>query len=188
MLTPLVSDITSTPTASAPLDMSATAASPFIALRLWDMRRSTTAAITTTGTATGTAEGAVKTIGILDYAREPVGSAVARDSNYLKSFLDEQGPCTVHTSAPEPVEPYDPYAFNRYDPDTWPTAEQWPGFDPADETTWPDYNLPPLVTPTPGGETTPPVTETTPPPSPTPDPASTPAATPPAEPFVPAGG
>ena len=152
----------------------------------------TGAAGTTTGTTTGAAESTVKTIGILDYAREQVGSAVARDSNYLKSFLDEQGACTVHTSAPEPVVPYDPYSFNRYDPDTWPTQEQWPGFDPADETTWPDYNLPPIATPTPGGETTPPVTEPTPgasdTPTPEPTPSATPTDTPPAEPFVPAGG
>ena len=133
-------------------------------------------------TAAGTTEGGVTTIGILDYTRQAVGGAVARDASYLKSFLDEQGTCTVHTSAPEPETPYDPYSFNRYDPDTWPTQEQWPGFDPADETTWPDYALPPLVTPTPGGETTPPVTEPTPPPDPTP------SATPTEEPYVPAGG
>ena len=44
--------MTSTPMASAPLDISATAASPFIALRVCEMRRSITAATTTTGTAT----------------------------------------------------------------------------------------------------------------------------------------
>ena len=130
--------------------------------------------------ALGITEGTVKTIGILDYARENVGGAVARDSSYLYSFLEAQGTCTTHTSAPEvPTTPYDPYSFNRYDPSTWPTQEQWPGFDPADETTYPDYNLPPVTTPTPG-ESTSPGTETTPPPSESP-------ATPPPEPYVPAG-
>ena len=110
--------------------------------------------------ALGITEGTVKTIGILDYPRESVGGAVARDSNYLYSFLEAQGTCTTHTSAPvAPPTQYDPYSFNRYDPSTWPTQEQWPGFDPADETTYPDYNLPPIETP--GGETTPPVTEPT---------------------------
>ena len=52
MFDPLVRLMTSTPTASAPEDMSATAASPFIALRVWLTRRSATAAMTTTGTAT----------------------------------------------------------------------------------------------------------------------------------------
>lgn len=133
--------------------------------------------------ALGITEGTVKTIGILDYTRESVGGAAARDASYLYSFLEAQGTCTTHTSAPvaPPVE-YDPYSFNRNDPSTWPTQEQWPGFDPADETTYPDYNLPPVTTPTPGGETTPPVIE------PTPSPTPTPTATPPEEPYIPAGG
>ncbi len=133
--------------------------------------------------ALGITEATVKTIGILDYTREAVGGASARDANYLNSFLEDQGPCTVHTSAPvAPPAEYDPYSFNRYDPSTWPTAEQWPGFDPADETTYPDYNLPPLISPTPGGETESPAVES--PQTSSPPPAQTPTE----EPYVPAGG
>ena len=133
--------------------------------------------------ALGITEGTVKTIGILDYSRESVGGATARDSNYLNSFLEAQGSCTTHTTAPvAPPAEYDPNSFDRDDPSTWPTQEQWPGFDPADETTYPDYNLPPVTTPTPGVETTPSVLEPTPPPTPIP------TATPTEEPYVPADG
>ena len=130
----------------------------------------------------GITETTVETIGILDYSREDVAGASARDGSYLYSFLEAQGSCDVHTTAPvpPPTTQYDPYAFNRYDPSTWPTPEQWPGFNPADETTYPDYNLPPLETP--GGETTPPVTESASPSTPVP------TETPPAESQPPAGG
>ena len=58
----------------------------------------------------GITEGTVQTIGILDYTRELVGGVSSPDGNYFKSFLDAQGTCDVHTTAPEPVEPagYDP--------------------------------------------------------------------------------
>ena len=51
MFMPLVSDTTSTPSARAPLEMRAMAASPLMRL-LWEMRSSSTAASTTTGMVT----------------------------------------------------------------------------------------------------------------------------------------
>lgn len=123
----------------------------------------------------GIEEGTVKTIGILDYQRESIGGVSAKDSEYLKSFLDAQGTCDVHTTAPQPV-PYDPSKFNLADPSTWPTQEQWPGFDPNNPVTYPGY-VPPTEWPT----------------DPTPDPEVTPTDPPtdpsiePEEPYIPAG-
>ena len=117
-------------------------------------------------------EGSVKTIGILDYVRESIGGAGANDSSYLYSFLEAQGTCTTHTTAPEP-EPYDPYLFDPFDSTTWPTQEQWPGFDISDPYTWPTVGPEPSETPS-GGETTPPEV--------------TPTPVPPEEPYVPVDG
>ena len=124
----------------------------------------------------GITEGTVQTIGILDYQRELVGGVASPEGEYLKSFLDAQGTCTVHTSAPEPVEPegYDPNSFDISDPSTWPPANdpQYGSFDPENPATWPT----PVPEETPGtGETVPPEATPTP----------TPAETPPDEPFVP---
>lgn len=108
-------------------------------------------------------EPTVKTIAVLDLAREDVGGRTARDSVYLKSYLDALGPCTVHTELIEPIpKEYDPNLFDIADPSTWPTQEQWPGFDVNNPLTWPVPVAPP-VTPAPsGGE--PAVSETPAPP------------------------
>ncbi len=130
-------------------------------------------------------EPTVKTIAVLDLEREDIGGKTAKDSSYLKSYLEAQGTCDVHTSAIEvPPPAYDPYLFEITDPSTWPTQEQWPGFDPADEATWPVI---------PGSW------ETDPPVEPTGQPGDLPGGppdvigggqpdVPPDDPYVPAGG
>ena len=107
-----------------------------------------------------TAGGTVKTIGILDYTREQVGGTAFPEGNYLKSFLDAQGSCDVHTSAPEPEVPegYDPNTFDITDPATWPPVNdpRYEDFDPENPATWPTPS--PAETPgteTPGGSETP---------------------------------
>ena len=106
------------------------------------------------------AGGTVKTIGILDYTREQVGGTAFPEGNYLKSFLDAQGSCDVHTSAPEPEVPegYDPNTFDITDPATWPPVNdpRYEDFDPENPATWPTPS--PAETPgteTPGGSETP---------------------------------
>lgn len=101
--------------------------------------------------------------------RDPSLGASAQDNAYTKTYLESQGPCTVHTAAPEPV-PYDPATFDITNEATWPTQEQWPGFDPTKPETWPIIS----VEPPPGipGETEPPGTgeeEPTVPPTTSPD-------------------
>lgn len=109
----------------------------------------------------------VKTVGVLDYERIRVtDSVVARDDQYLKSYLDAADPCTVHTQAVVPPSP--PPSFNIDDPTTWPTDD--PFFNPFDPTTWPDYDPSefPTNTPQPTPSPTPPPAEPTPtPPEPT---------------------
>lgn len=101
-------------------------------------------------------EPTVKTITVLDYDRENIDGRSARDSAYLKRHLDALGTCTTHTELIEPIpQPYDTFLFDITDPATWPTQAQWPGFDPADPSTYP---MPP--------EPDPPVTTS---PTPTPD-------------------
>ena len=137
----------------------------------------------------GVTEGTVKTIGILDYSRESVGGAAAKDSSYLYSFLEAQGTCDVHTTAPQPQEPeeYDPNSFVISDPSTWPPVNdpRYENFDPENPATWPNAGQP-SETPSPGesGQPNPPETST----SPTPSPVPTPVETPPDEPYIPADG
>ena len=132
----------------------------------------------------GITEGTVQTIGILDYTRELVGGVSSPDGNYFKSFLDAQGTCDVHTTAPEPVEPagYDPNSFDITDPSTWPPVNdpRYENFDPENPATWPT----PEPEETPGTET--PGTGETTTPDTTPAPSPTPAETPGSEPFIPA--
>ena len=132
----------------------------------------------------GITEGTVQTIGILDYTRELVGGVSSPDGNYFKSFLDAQGTCDVHTTAPEPVEPagYDPNSFDITDPSTWPPVNdpRYENFDPENPATWPT----PEPEETPGTET--PDTGETTTPDTTPAPSPTPAETPGSEPFIPA--
>ena len=137
----------------------------------------------------GVTEGTVKTIGILDYSRESVGGAAAKDSSYLYSFLEAQGTCDVHTTAPQPQEPeeYDPNSFVISDPSTWPPVNdpRYENFDPENPATWPNAGQP-SETPSPGesGQPNTPETST----SPTPSPVPTPVETPPDEPYIPADG
>ena len=137
----------------------------------------------------GVTEGTVKTIGILDYSRESVGGAAAKDSSYLYSFLEAQGTCDVHTTAPQPQEPeeYDPNSFVISDPSTWPPVNdpRYENFDPENPATWPNAGQP-SETPSPGesGQPNPPETST----SPTPSPVPTPVETPPDEPYIPPDG
>ena len=87
----------------------------------------------------------VKSIGVL--------TTDTADSQYTKAFLESQGTCTVHTTeTPQQPEPYDPSTFRLEDQSTWPTQEQWPGFNPEDPSTYP--TVPPETSPTPDpGET-----------------------------------
>ena len=132
----------------------------------------------------GITEGTVQTIGILDYTRELVGGVSSPDGNYFKSFLDAQGTCDVHTTAPEPVEPagYDPNSFDITDPSTWPPVNdpRYENFDPENPATWPT----PEPEETPGAEI--PDTGETTTPDTTPAPSPTSAETPGSEPFIPA--
>ena len=89
-------------------------------------------------------EESVKTVYMVDYVRDEVGSSVsvgdeyALMSIYEKLFpTEEERVCTVHDG-----RPYDPEDFDIFDPETWPTEQEWPGFDPEDETTWPNYEPP----------------------------------------------
>ena len=89
----------------------------------------------------------VISVALLNYNRDYVaGGRSARDEAYLLSNWEGYGPCDVHTEEIViPPEEYDPSLFNIADPATWPTEEQWPGFDPANPATWP--TLTPEVTP-----------------------------------------
>ncbi len=102
----------------------------------------------------------------LDIERDPALSVQARDNAYLKSSLDALGPCTVHTTAPAP-EPYDPALFDISDEATWPTQDQWPGFDPTRPETWPYTTVvPPTTEPEePGNGGNPGTDHNTPPPT-----------------------
>ena len=121
----------------------------------------------------GITEGTVKSIGVL--------ISDESGSEYTKEYLEAQGSCTVHTSAPQPPEPeeYDPSTFRLEDQSTWPTQEQWPGFDPTNPATYPTVPPEPTDSGGSGGETT----------EPSASPSQTPAPepTPPEEPYVPAG-
>ena len=125
---------------------------------------------------------------ILDDSGSPIAgcllytSDAADDGQYLLGYLEAQGTCDVHTSAIEaPPEEYDPYLFDVTDPSTWPTQEQWPGFDPANPSTYPTI------------PTAPPATESPEPSEPPQQPdyplgPSEPETPPPDEPYVPADG
>ncbi len=110
--------------------------------------------------ALGIAEGTVQSIGVLADG-EP-------DAPYSKAFLEAQGTCPVHTDAPLPPDPteYDPSSFRLDDQSTWPTQEQWPGFDPTNPETYPTVSTGPS-----GGEEPYPLPSEGPhdTPSPTPD-------------------
>lgn len=120
--------------------------------------------------ALGITKGTVISIGVL------TGDT---DSQYSKAFLESQGTCTVHTSEAQPQNPteYDPSTFRLEDQSTWPTQEQWPGFNPEDPATYPTAS--PEPTPGPGDDNEP---------GSTPSPSPTPTETPTEEPYVPAGG
>ena len=109
-------------------------------------------------------------VSLMALDRPDVLGVQANDYLFSKQYIDSLGEaayCTVHTTPPEPE--YDPLNFNPFDESTWPTQEQWPGFNIADPTTWPIYTDPnpdpdpdpePSTDPEGGGETTePPVTE-----------------------------
>lgn len=126
----------------------------------------------------------VRTFSLLDYHRERInGAKAAQDERYLLENWGSYGPCTVHTG-PIVVPPaeYDPTLFDINNEATWPTTEQWPGFDPLDPATWPNA-VPETPSPSPSaGEVTPtpepsPGDVTTTPPIPTP--SSAPSPTPP---------
>lgn len=108
-------------------------------------------------------------VSLIDVERDPSIGAFAQDNVYTKAYMDSLGDaayCTVHTESPAP-EPYDATRFNILDTSTWPTEEQWPGFDPTKPQTWPNKGTtPPDGIPTdpnePGG-TDPGTTPTVPP-------------------------
>ncbi|HWS43154.1 MAG TPA: transglycosylase domain-containing protein [Pseudoflavonifractor sp.] len=116
-------------------------------------------------------------VSLIDVERDPAVGAFARDNVYTKAYMDSLGEdayCTVHVETPGPA-PYDASRFNIMDPATWPTQEQWPGFDPLKPDTWPNNaTIPPEGIPTdptePGGEPTePPGTTPSSPPTGGPD-------------------
>lgn len=79
-------------------------------------------------------EESIITIGVLDYQRErATESVVAQDDACLKSSMENNGPCEVHTQAAQ-----DPVEFDPNDSSTWPWDD--PNFDPFDRTTWPNYD------------------------------------------------
>ena len=130
------------------------------------------------------------TVCLMVLDRPDVNGVLANDYVFTKSYIDSLGEaayCTLHTTPTEP-EVYDPLNFDPFDPTTWPTEEQWPGFNISYPDTWP------VVTePDPGGEETIPPIETGEPGT-TPDPEVSAEPTPPAatsgpdenEPYVPA--
>lgn len=80
-----------------------------------------------------------KTVCLMGTERPEVNGVVANDFAFTKQYLDSLGEgayCTAHTTPPEPV-PYDPMLFDPTNSATWPTQEQWPGFNIEDPTTWP---------------------------------------------------
>ena len=84
-------------------------------------------------------------VAVLDMERSTAGDAVLEDAGYFLAALNELGPCTVHTEEmPMPPEPYDPSIFDINIPDTWPTQEQDPNFDPGNPSTWPNA-VPPVI-------------------------------------------
>ena len=100
---------------------------------------------------------------VMDMERTTAGeNVVLEDDIYFLKNLEAMGTCTVHT---EPIvippEPYDPSIFNIEYPNTWPTPEQDPNFNPADPTTWP--NATPPVIPSQDPEATPSVDPWNPP-------------------------
>lgn len=124
-------------------------------------------------------------VAYMQVERDPITGGYAQDKMYTRAYIDSLGEaayCPIHTEAPEP-EPYDPSTFDISDRDTWPTPEQWPGFDPTKPQTWPNAGTyPPDGFPTDpnnpgeGGE------GTSPTPSPTPSPTDGPDD---GEPFLP---
>ncbi len=97
-------------------------------------------------------------VAVLDYVRDMEGLTTSiRDTHVLKSTVDAQGPCTVHTTPPEPPV-YDPS-----DPSTWP----WGGGETEDPTAPqnPDegWHWPWESTPTPSEEPAPTATPSVPP-------------------------
>ena len=109
---------------------------------------------------------------------------------YTQAYLEAQGSCTVHTSAQlPPVTEYDPSTFRLEDQSTWPTQEQWPGFDPTNPATYPTVPPQPSESdPVGPGETEGPGDIQTPPPVSTPPQESPPEEDLSEEPAIPADG
>ncbi|MCI8593998.1 MAG: transglycosylase [Oscillospiraceae bacterium] len=82
----------------------------------------------------------------VDYTREPVGGAVAKDQSALKSSLEETGYCRVHDEHYLPPEPTDPI----------PTETGTPTLPPTEPVTDPPQPTDVLPEPTDGPEPPPP--------------------------------
>ena len=115
-------------------------------------------------------EESVRTITMVDYEREVVSDSVTIGDEYALISIyetlfpnEEDRYCDTHDG-----QPYDPSTFDINDPETWPTEEEWPGFDPEDETTWPNYE-PPVEPSEPPVEPSDPPVESSPPVEPTPE-------------------
>ncbi len=78
------------------------------------------------------------TVNLLDHSRQPVGSAVAADEKYTLSYIQAQGTCTVHTTAPQlpPETPDLPGGLIDPDDPNWPGNVVDP--TPPDEPVVPD--------------------------------------------------
>ena len=62
-----------------------------------------------------------------DYQREHIGTAVAQDEMYRKSVVEAYGPCTVHTEASKPENPFEGW-------ENWNPLEPWFPTDPEEPT------------------------------------------------------
>ena len=106
---------------------------------------------------------------MVDYVRDQVSASVSVGDSYaLISYYDRFSEtdryCNVHDG-----QPYDPSAFDINNPDTWPTEDEWPGFNPEDETTWPNYVPPVEPSDPPVDPSQPPIEPSEPPVEPTPE-------------------
>ena len=114
-------------------------------------------------------EETVRYVTMVDYVRDQVSASVSVGDSYaLISYYDRFSEtdryCNVHDG-----QPYDPSAFDINNPDTWPTEDEWPGFNPEDETTWPNYVPPVEPSDPPVDPSQPPIEPSEPPVEPTPE-------------------
>ena len=97
-------------------------------------------------------EQSLRTYYLLDYTRDPVGSATATDEKYTLSFIQSHGLCPVHTEPPQEEEPepeWPEWILGPEDPNSGlidPDTPGWPGnsteSDPTDDPSLPGEDEP----------------------------------------------